>query len=547
MKIVILAGSDGASSRWCAERLRRLAGIEIVAVLLDTAVPSGKQRWKNLWRNTKREGARYFFARAAELLDEAITHRIERRILDRREVDQLLQSAFPEESFSWPQWTQRHGIPLHRVGNLNGAAAQECLRQLAPELGVVVGTRILKRATFSLPARGCINLHKGQVPEYRGMPPGFWEIWDGQTTAGVTVHFVDDGLDTGAIVATGAVAIHPQETPVSLRLKLDEAGADVLVRAVTELAQGTAAPRPQPPSNAQTRTKPSRRQIAELAARAPHLAPLRQRPFYQAAKTLYLALVLVTGLWKSPRRRGAILLYHRVTDAAQDVLTVSRRRFAEHLCLLRRFYRVQDSWRLVTALQSGRAPEAGTVAIHFDDCYECVASVAAPLLAAAGLPANSFISSGFIDTDRRFAHDEAKYPQHFPNLSRWQIRELPAQGVTVGAHTVNHADMGAVSAEQARFELEQSRLDLEELMGTPVLQFSFPYGKPKNFRGEYTPLAQAAGFEAVYSAYGGYVTAASDRFNLPRFGVCDDHRPLDLLMEVAGFSPSSLRFAWFGR
>ena len=67
---------------------------------------------------------------------------------------------------------------------------------------------------------GSINLHKGKAPIYRGMPPGFWELYDGATTAGVTVHHVATKLDAGDIVDTGEVAISPRDTPDSLLEKL---------------------------------------------------------------------------------------------------------------------------------------------------------------------------------------------------------------------------------------------------------------------------------------------------------------------------------------
>jgi hypothetical protein len=67
----------------------------------------------------------------------------------------------------------------------------------------------------------------------------FWELYDGQQSAGVTVHFIDEGLDTGDVAGVSEVPIHPKETPESLRRKLDLEGARLLVRVVDQIEQGT--------------------------------------------------------------------------------------------------------------------------------------------------------------------------------------------------------------------------------------------------------------------------------------------------------------------
>ena len=71
---------------------------------------------------------------------------------------------------------------------------------MAPDLGVVVGAPILRTELFSLPRLGCINLHLGAAPEFRGSSPGFYELLEGVAEVGVTVHRVTDTLDGGNIL-----------------------------------------------------------------------------------------------------------------------------------------------------------------------------------------------------------------------------------------------------------------------------------------------------------------------------------------------------------
>jgi peptidoglycan/xylan/chitin deacetylase (PgdA/CDA1 family) len=124
--------------------------------------------------------------------------------------------------------------------------------------------------------------------------------------------------------------------------------------------------------------------------------------------------------------RGAILLYHLVNDVSEDVLTVSTRRFAQHLVTLRRHYRVIASEQLVAHVAAHENLEETAVAIHFDDCYRDVRTNASPLLAAAGMPAAVFISSGCVDTSRVFGHDELDSPHRFENLCGESSGSFPA-------------------------------------------------------------------------------------------------------------------------
>src|SRR5581483_7582260 len=112
-----------------------------------------------------------------------------------------------------------------------------------------------RRHTFGIPRLGCINLHKGRVPEYRGLPPGFWELFDGAASAGITVHFVNSGLDTGDVIATSEVRIDSLDTPDTLAVKLDREGNRVLLEEVREIQRGEVIRRVQPPSSSPARTK----------------------------------------------------------------------------------------------------------------------------------------------------------------------------------------------------------------------------------------------------------------------------------------------------
>jgi methionyl-tRNA formyltransferase len=121
---------------------------------------------------------------------------------------------------------------------------------------------------------GCITLHTGKAPEYRGAAPAFWELYNGETDIGVTVHEVTADLDAGRILAQesfpldSAPAGDPMDYVLSIR---DEVllpnGVRMLAEGVGAIARGTAEWSTQDPTNARTYRTPEYRAKRELAKR----------------------------------------------------------------------------------------------------------------------------------------------------------------------------------------------------------------------------------------------------------------------------------------
>jgi peptidoglycan/xylan/chitin deacetylase (PgdA/CDA1 family)/folate-dependent phosphoribosylglycinamide formyltransferase PurN len=552
LKLAILTGSDSEATCQTIQRLFELPGAEVCGILEDTEQISFRRRWRNLQRNILREGISYLWYRLGEAICDGVDAWAA-RVVSQGEVEKLLEDSFPRRAFSLADIARIYSIPVLPVGSMNSQKAIETLRQLNADLGVVLGTRILKRSTFDVPRLGSINLHKGKVPEYRGQPAGFWEIYDGQSTAGVTVHFVNDGLDSGDVVGETCIPIHPKDSPESLRRKLDISGSDLLARCVSELARGTAVRHPQQESEHKPRTSPTRHQRRILKEKLEGSSQQKSKTLH-VIKTLYYLGLFQSGAYHLVRalrrtvskRRGCILLYHRVNNFVQDPLTTGVQRFAEHLVTLRRYYPIVPTARFVAAIKKQDCLPISAVAIHFDDCYRDVYLNAACLLAQLQLPACAFISSGFVGTDRVFPHDADKCPFHLENLNSREVAGLVERGFEIGSHTVNHVDLGQVSLEQARNELVQSKRDLESMLGAPLDWVSYPYGRKWNIRPDVLDIAQRAGYKAMFSAYGGYVNGSADLFDIQRIGMSGQHRPLDLLMDVEGLSLAAWKRRWTG-
>lgn len=95
----------------------------------------------------------------------------------------------------------KHKIPLQRTSDVNGQEVIDRLRQLKPDLCVICHfERLIKKPLLSIPKYGFINVHPSLLPNYRGMAPQHWPIINGERETGITVHYVDEGTDTGDII-----------------------------------------------------------------------------------------------------------------------------------------------------------------------------------------------------------------------------------------------------------------------------------------------------------------------------------------------------------
>jgi len=167
------------------------------------------------------------------------------------------------------------GVSVHFLSNYHTEEAMGLMRAAEADLGVVWGTNILKEYVFRIPRLGSINIHQGLAPYYRGGPPVFWELYNGEREIGVTVHFVKSKVDTGEIIVQETL---PLVYDYSYGLNYEAFIADyrslmmdhcvrLMINAVTMIATGAAKPWPQ---NADLGTRyrlPVKREKDELRRR----------------------------------------------------------------------------------------------------------------------------------------------------------------------------------------------------------------------------------------------------------------------------------------
>jgi methionyl-tRNA formyltransferase len=139
------------------------------------------------------------------------------------------------------------------------------VRRLRPDVIVsVAAPEIFKEELLASARIGCVNLHSGRLPKYRGMMPTFWQMLNSEPAVTVTVHEMAPRLDAGAVLGTAEHPIHANDRLARLMVEGKREGARLLIRVLRELKAGTARPQQMDMANASYFSFPGRDEAREL-------------------------------------------------------------------------------------------------------------------------------------------------------------------------------------------------------------------------------------------------------------------------------------------
>jgi methionyl-tRNA formyltransferase len=142
---------------------------------------------------------------------------------------------------------------------LRSARAQAQLAELKPEVMVVAAYGLLlPPAVLSIPPHGCLNLHPSLLPKYRGPSPVVAALLEGDAATGVTLMLLDQGMDTGPLIAQRQRAVAPEDTAQSLTEALFRLGAALLLETLPDWVAGRVTPQPQDEARATVTRKVER-------------------------------------------------------------------------------------------------------------------------------------------------------------------------------------------------------------------------------------------------------------------------------------------------
>lgn len=159
-----------------------------------------------------------------------------RKYIRKKEEKKKISILFPNgESISY-----NDKVPTIEVGNINEDKALQCISEMDPDLICVCGTSVIKPHIFNLAKYGAINIHVGITPEYRSAKPIEWVLYNRDfDNVGVTLHFVDQGVDTGDIIFQEKVPINRGDNVGSIYARCKITGCDLMLKAILEIERGS--------------------------------------------------------------------------------------------------------------------------------------------------------------------------------------------------------------------------------------------------------------------------------------------------------------------
>ena len=192
LRVIILTHG---SAEALVDRLLPLPDVEIAAILVEPPHKPQRSLLTRLKRSIKYDG---FYATLRKLEGSAFSISKGAGVLQKINEQQSDLEAFAIS----------RQIPVFKVDNYHSASSLELIQSLDPDLGILYGTNIIKEEVFGIPRLGSINLHQGLAPLYRGGPTVFWELFNGESEVGITVHFVVSAVDAGDIIVQQKIPLN---------------------------------------------------------------------------------------------------------------------------------------------------------------------------------------------------------------------------------------------------------------------------------------------------------------------------------------------------
>lgn len=136
------------------------------------------------------------------------------------------------------EYALANNLTLLQPTNLKDESFLAELKALNANLQIVVAFRMLPKVVWEMPSLGTFNLHASLLPNYRGAAPINWAIINGETKTGVTTFFIDDKIDTGAMILNSEIAIEPEETAGQLHDRLMHLGSTTVIETLKVIENG---------------------------------------------------------------------------------------------------------------------------------------------------------------------------------------------------------------------------------------------------------------------------------------------------------------------
>ena len=169
---------------------------------------------------------------------------------------------------------KKNDIPVIKLDKgVNHTESLSKIKSYNPDLLIsIAGNQIFKQPLINLAPKGCLNLHTALLPKYRGLMPSFWVLKNKEKETGVSVFFVDKGIDSGPILVQKKLPIHKNMSQAELIKKSKKLGMDAIIESIELIHQGNYKLIPNPDKDKTYYTFPTREDV---------------KAFYKAGKKFY--------------------------------------------------------------------------------------------------------------------------------------------------------------------------------------------------------------------------------------------------------------------
>lgn len=242
MRVVVLTGGDPTAAHMVARLREAGRSPHVIQVKWTRSVkrrPAPQQR--ALWRRLVRGIDRRLQGRYSEWRFARLRHRVAQELLGRQDFDVEADEV----------------IEAHLV---NSDAFAERMRELGPDLLLVNGAPLLDRSIFTIPRMGTLNVHFGMAPWYRGSFAQFWAIYERDFEhLGATLHFIDEGVDTGPVVGYALPERGPRDDEALIMARSAVGITDVIEKVLDRVASGGSLHRDNAPAGEATQKRAYRK------------------------------------------------------------------------------------------------------------------------------------------------------------------------------------------------------------------------------------------------------------------------------------------------
>jgi len=151
-----------------------------------------------------------------------------------------------KEYLSIEELSLDYSLPIVKVRNINHEKIKDSIKNLKPDIIFVCTlNQIVQKEILDIPQHGCINIHAGLLPRYRGPASNFWVLFNGEEKTGITFHYMTEGIDDGDIILQKELRILPDDTEDTLDMRLAKLGSESICEVIKQIGNGTLKRRPQ--------------------------------------------------------------------------------------------------------------------------------------------------------------------------------------------------------------------------------------------------------------------------------------------------------------